>query len=125
MLGFPSLTCLGELRAGLGSQHSLTNKGTFFPNILFFERKRQHHRLISILHYLQELGDKGLHRSESKHGLLWACPSDRTMHVWQPVSSCTLCPSLGVRMRGAPADIDPLNKVPFKRARSRVKKGPL
>ena len=32
---------------------------------------------------------------------------------------------LGVGIRGTLGDIDPLNKVPFKRARSRVKKGPL
>ena len=32
---------------------------------------------------------------------------------------------LGVRIRGTPGDIDPLNKAPFKRAISRVKKGPL
>ena len=31
--------------------------------------------------------------------------------------------SLGVRIRGTLGDIDPLNKVPFKRARSRVQKG--
>ena len=30
-----------------------------------------------------------------------------------------------VRNRGTLGDIDPLNKVPCKRARSRVKKGPL
>ena len=29
---------------------------------------------------------------------------------------------MGVRIRGTLGDIDPLNKVPFKRARSRVKK---
>ena len=33
--------------------------------------------------------------------------------------------SLGVRIRGTLGDIDPLNKVPFKRAISSVKKGPL
>ena len=33
--------------------------------------------------------------------------------------------TVGVRTRGTLGDIDPLNKVPFKRARSRVKKGPL
>ena len=32
---------------------------------------------------------------------------------------------MGVRIRGTLGDIDPLNKVPFKRAKSRVKKGPL
>ena len=32
---------------------------------------------------------------------------------------------MGVRIRGTLGDIDPLNKVPFKRARSRVQKGPL
>ena len=32
---------------------------------------------------------------------------------------------LGVRIRGTLGDIDPLNKVPFKRAISKVKKGPL
>ena len=31
----------------------------------------------------------------------------------------------GVRIRGPLGDIDPLNKVPFKRATSRVQKGPL
>ena len=31
----------------------------------------------------------------------------------------------GVRIRWTLGDTDPLNKVPFKRARSRVKKGPL
>ena len=38
------------------------------------------------------------------------------MHMW---------PFLGVRIRGTLGDIDPLNKVPFKRATSRVQKGPL
>ena len=33
--------------------------------------------------------------------------------------------ALGVRVRGTLGDIDPLNKVPFKRATSRVQKGPL
>ena len=32
---------------------------------------------------------------------------------------------MGVRIRGTLGDIDPLNKVPFKRARSRVQKGSL
>ena len=32
---------------------------------------------------------------------------------------------VGVRIRGTLGDIDPLNKVPCKRARSRVQKGPL
>ena len=32
--------------------------------------------------------------------------------------------ALGVRIRGTLGDIDPLNKVPYKRAGSRVKKGP-
>ena len=32
---------------------------------------------------------------------------------------------IGVRIRGALGDIDPLNQVPFKTAISRVKKGPL
>ena len=32
---------------------------------------------------------------------------------------------LGVRIKGTLGDIDPLNKVPFKRATSRVPKGPL
>ena len=32
---------------------------------------------------------------------------------------------LEVRIRGTLGDIDPLNNVPFKRARSRVQKGPL
>ena len=32
---------------------------------------------------------------------------------------------LGDRIRGTLGDIDPLNKVPFKRATSRVQKGPL
>ena len=31
---------------------------------------------------------------------------------------------MGVRIKGTLGDIDPLNKVPFKRARGRVKKGP-
>ena len=35
------------------------------------------------------------------------------------------CRLLGVRVRGTLGDIDPLNKVPFKRAISRGKKGPL
>ena len=30
---------------------------------------------------------------------------------------------LGVRIRGTLGDIDPLNRLPFKRARSRAKKG--
>ena len=34
-------------------------------------------------------------------------------------------PNIGFRSRGTLAGVDPLNKVPFKRARSRVKKGPL
>ena len=33
--------------------------------------------------------------------------------------------TLGVRIRGTLGDIDPLNKVPFKRATSRIQKGPL
>ena len=32
---------------------------------------------------------------------------------------------VGVRIRGTLGEIDPLNKVPFKRARSRVQKCPL
>ena len=32
---------------------------------------------------------------------------------------------LGVKNKGTLGDIDALDKVPFKRARSRVKKGPL
>ena len=32
---------------------------------------------------------------------------------------------MGVRIRGTLGDIDPLNKVPFKRATTRVQKGPL
>ena len=32
---------------------------------------------------------------------------------------------LGFRIRGTLGDIDPLNKVPLKRAGSRVQKGPL
>ena len=32
---------------------------------------------------------------------------------------------MGLRIRGTLGDIDPLNRVPFKRARSRVQKGPL
>ena len=32
---------------------------------------------------------------------------------------------VGVRIRGALGDIDPINKVPFKRAIRRVKKGSL
>ena len=32
---------------------------------------------------------------------------------------------VGVMIRGTLGDIDPLNKVPFKRATSRVQKGPL
>ena len=32
---------------------------------------------------------------------------------------------VGVRIRGTLGDKDPLNKVPFKRATSRVRKGPL
>ena len=40
-------------------------------------------------------------------------------------SRCFDC-LMGVRIRGSlVGDIDPLNKVPFKRATSRVKKGPL
>ena len=34
-------------------------------------------------------------------------------------------PVIRVRIRGILGDIDLLNKVPFKRARSRVQKGPL
>ena len=33
--------------------------------------------------------------------------------------------TLGVRIRGTLGDIDPLHKVPFERASSRVQKGPL
>ena len=33
--------------------------------------------------------------------------------------------NLGYRIRGTLGDIDPLNKVPFTRAVSRAKKGPL
>ena len=33
--------------------------------------------------------------------------------------------TLGVRIRGPLGDIDPLKKVPFKRAKSRVQKVPL
>ena len=33
--------------------------------------------------------------------------------------------NIGVRLRGTLGDIDPLNKVPFKRAISRVNRGPL
>ena len=33
--------------------------------------------------------------------------------------------NLGVRIKRTLGDIDPLNKVPFKRATSRVQKGPL
>ena len=40
-------------------------------------------------------------------------------------SVSVLMPSSRVRIRGTFGDIDPLNKVPFKRARSRVWKGPL
>ena len=32
---------------------------------------------------------------------------------------------MGVRIRGTLGDVDPLNKVPFKRAISRAQKGPL
>ena len=32
---------------------------------------------------------------------------------------------MGDRIRGTLGDIDPLNKVPFKRARRKVQKGPL
>ena len=32
---------------------------------------------------------------------------------------------LGVRIRGTLGDVDPLKKLPFKRAASRVQKGPL
>ena len=35
-----------------------------------------------------------------------------------------VCNILGFRIRGTLGDIDPLNKVPFKRAKSRVQKGP-
>ena len=31
---------------------------------------------------------------------------------------------MGVRIRGTLGDLDPLNKVPFKRATSKVQKGP-
>ena len=34
-----------------------------------------------------------------------------------------LGPGVGARIRGTLGDIDPLNKVPFKRAKSRVQKG--
>ena len=34
-------------------------------------------------------------------------------------------PEVGVRIRGTLGDIDPLNEVHFKRATSRVQKGPL
>ena len=33
--------------------------------------------------------------------------------------------NMGLRIRGTLEDIDPLKKLPFKRARSRVQKGPL
>ena len=39
------------------------------------------------------------------------------------MSWCLEC--MGVRISGTLGDIDPLNKVPFKRATSRVQKGPL
>ena len=39
--------------------------------------------------------------------------------------ACGARAQLGVRIRGALGDIDPLNKVPFKRATKRVGKGPL
>ena len=41
------------------------------------------------------------------------------------IASETRGSSVGVRIRGTLGDIDPLNKVPFKRATSRVQKGPL
>ena len=42
-----------------------------------------------------------------------------------PVLKPSLVGTVGVRIRGTPGDVDPLNKVPFKRATSRVEKGPL
>ena len=41
------------------------------------------------------------------------------------MDGCNKVFDVGVRIRGALGDIDPLNKVPFKRATSRVQKGPL
>ena len=46
--------------------------------------------------------------------------------VPRPTASCQIplfSPKLGVGIKGTLGDIDPLNKVPFKRARSRVQKG--
>ena len=40
-------------------------------------------------------------------------------------SACGGFEKLGVRTRETLGDVDPLNKVPFKRAISKVKKGPL
>ena len=41
----------------------------------------------------------------------------------EKIHACIPGLRLGVRIRGTLGDIDPLNKVPFKRARSRVQKG--
>ena len=42
-----------------------------------------------------------------------------------PLGRCKAPLLLGVRIRGTLGAIDPLNKVPSKRATSRVQKGPL
>ena len=56
----------------------------------------------------------------------WGCPSDSIIYRTPREQYRYLFRLLlGVRIRGTPGDIDPLNKVPFKRAISRVQKGPL
>ena len=54
-------------------------------------------------------------------------PSDgqQNLAILRPIGLGFLNTSMGVRIRGTLGDIDPLNKVPFKGATSRVQKGPL
>ena len=50
---------------------------------------------------------------------------NRLTNTTLPSPSSSLDPILGVRIQGTLGEIDPLNKLLFKRAISRVKKGPL
>ena len=68
--------------------------------------------------------DKGLNNRSGcrkKRALSPLKPEPRTA----PLQVKALTLNLGVRMRGTLGDIDPLNKLPFKRARSGAQKGPL
>ena len=47
------------------------------------------------------------------------------MDAWPARVLPGFCRILEVRIRGTLGDIDPLNMVPFKRATSKVQKGPL